>query len=56
MGHGDISATMVYVHHVPQVVAAERLSRMVAGEEFVSRNMSRREGKPDQVRTTQTAA
>jgi integrase len=26
MGHADISTTMVYVHHVPQVDAAERLS------------------------------
>ncbi len=26
MGHADIATTMVYVHHVPQVDAAERLS------------------------------
>jgi hypothetical protein len=56
MGHADISTTMVYVHHVPQVNAAERLSRVVAGEEFVSRNVSRTEDKSDQLRSTQTAA
>jgi integrase len=26
MGHADIATTMIYVHHVPQVDAAERLS------------------------------
>jgi len=26
MGHADISTTMIYVHHVPQVDAAEKLS------------------------------
>ena len=31
MGHADISTTMVYVHHVPQHDAAERLGRVVAG-------------------------
>jgi integrase len=30
MGHSDISTTMIYVHHVPQVGAADRLSRIVA--------------------------
>ena len=30
MGHADISTTMIYVHHVPQVDAADRLSRLVA--------------------------
>lgn len=29
MGHADIQTTMVYVHHVPAVDAAERLSRAV---------------------------
>jgi site-specific recombinase XerD len=33
MGHADISTTMIYVHHVPQVDAAERLSRLVATSE-----------------------
>lgn len=31
MGHADISTTMVYVHHVPQHDAADRLSRLVDG-------------------------
>jgi integrase len=31
MGHADIQTTMIYVHHVPQHDAAERLSRTVAG-------------------------
>jgi integrase len=31
MGHVDVQTTMIYVHHVPQVDAAERLSRLVAG-------------------------
>ena len=43
MGHADISTTMVYVHHVPQVDAAERLSAVVAGEDFLSRTLSRNE-------------
>jgi integrase len=29
MGHADISTTMIYVHHVPQVGAAEKLSALV---------------------------
>ena len=32
MGHADIQTTMTYVHHVPQVDAAERLTRLVATE------------------------
>jgi integrase len=27
MGHADIATTMIYVHHVPQHDAADRLSR-----------------------------
>ncbi len=30
MGHADIATTMVYVHHVPQVDAADRLSKALA--------------------------
>ena len=30
MGHADVATTMIYVHHVPQVAAADRLSRLVA--------------------------
>ena len=32
-GHADISTTMIYVHHVPQVDAAEKLTRLVAGND-----------------------
>ena len=31
MGHADIATTMIYVHHVPQVDAAERLSTALRG-------------------------
>jgi integrase len=30
MGHADVSTTMIYVHHVPQMDAADRLSQVVA--------------------------
>jgi integrase len=30
MGHADIQTTMIYVHHVPKVTAADELSRAVA--------------------------
>jgi hypothetical protein len=30
MGHADIQTTMLYVHHVPQADAAEKLSRLVS--------------------------
>jgi hypothetical protein len=30
MGQADIQTTMIYVHHVPKVTAAEELSRAVA--------------------------
>jgi integrase len=29
MGHADIATTMIYVHHVPQNDAAEKLSRVL---------------------------
>ncbi len=29
MGHADIATTMIYVHHVPQHDAADRLGRLV---------------------------
>ena len=29
MGHADIQTTMIYVHHVPQHDAAERLSQLL---------------------------
>jgi integrase len=33
MGHADIATSMIYVHHVPQVDAADRLSRLVSEAE-----------------------
>jgi hypothetical protein len=32
MGHADIQTTMIYVHHVPQHDAADRLGRLVAAQ------------------------
>ena len=32
MGHADIQTTMIYVHHVPKVEAADTLSRLVDAE------------------------
>ena len=29
MGHADIQTTMIYIHHVPQHDAAERLSKLL---------------------------
>lgn len=44
MGHADISTTMIYVHHVPQHDAAERLGRAIASaDEVVSQDVSRNE-------------
>lgn len=31
MGHADIATMMIYVHHVPQLDAADRLSKALAG-------------------------
>jgi integrase len=35
MGHADIATTMIYVHHVPQHDAADKLTRLVEGAEGV---------------------
>ena len=32
MGHADVATTMIYVHHVSKVDAADRLSALVAAE------------------------
>jgi integrase len=32
MGHADIQTTMRYVHHVPKTDAAQRLGRLLDGE------------------------
>ncbi len=36
MGHADIATTMIYVHHVPQLDAAEKLSRALVGSKPAS--------------------
>jgi len=33
MDHADIATTMIYVHHVPQDDAADKLTKVVAGAE-----------------------
>lgn len=33
MGHADIATTMIYVHHVPQLDAADKLSRALEAVE-----------------------
>lgn len=46
MGHADIQTTMIYVHHVPKVQAADELSRAVdaaMGSEIVAPNVARTE-------------
>ena len=35
MGHADIATTMIYVHHVPQHDAADKLGALVAKTESV---------------------
>ena len=37
MGHADIQTTMLYVHHVPRIDAAEKLSKLVEAAETVPR-------------------
>jgi integrase len=32
MGHADIATTMIYVHHVPQNDAADKLSRLLEAQ------------------------
>ena len=41
MGHADIATTMIYVHHVPQVDAAVRLSKALAASATDPREASR---------------
>ncbi len=48
MGHADISTTMIYVHHVPQHDAADRLSRIVAGSgDFLDQSVSREKSRTE---------
>jgi integrase len=44
MGHSSIDTTMVYVHHVPQHDAADKLSRLVAGADNAPTAIPGREG------------
>lgn len=46
MGHQDIQTTMIYVHHVPQHDAADKLSKLLEGDsaEVVRRTLDAREG------------
>ncbi|MBN1527580.1 MAG: site-specific integrase [Thermoleophilaceae bacterium] len=60
MGHKDISTTMVYVHHVPQHEAADRLGQVVeaATDPFagnVSPNVSRTEENSAVLSATRSA-
>jgi len=41
MGHADISTTMIYVHHVPQHDAADRLSARLASSSAPARALDR---------------
>ena len=36
MGHADIATTMIYVHHVPQNDAADKLSRLLEAQTAAS--------------------
>jgi integrase len=41
MGHANIDTTMLYVHHVPQHDAADKLSALVTAAESVDPIMDR---------------
>ena len=41
MGHANIDTTMLYVHHVPQHDAADKLSALVTAAEDVHRDVHR---------------
>lgn len=43
MGHADIQTTMIYVHHVPQHDAAERLTAVVSADRGVGEGTFRDE-------------
>jgi integrase len=50
MGHADIQATMVYVHHVPQHDAADRLSHLVdAAEDPLEKTVSPTVSRTEQI-------
>jgi len=45
MGHADIATTMIYVHHVPQHDAADRLYRLVDGTPAGTRWVPKRQNR-----------
>jgi hypothetical protein len=48
MGHADIATTMIYVHHVPQIDAADKLSDLVtAAQNPVSGHARDTTSEPD---------
>ncbi len=55
MGHADIQTTMRYVHHVPRVDAAERLSQVVAAQLTLSPIVSPTPHISDELRGPQAA-
>jgi hypothetical protein len=55
LGHADIQTTMIYVHHVTQLDAADRLSRLVAAAEDVPRLRSTLGHVRDMVAETEEA-
>jgi integrase len=53
MGHANIDTTMIYVHHVPQHDAADRLGALVAQAESVPPNVPRTGVMPPQPSATE---
>jgi integrase len=53
MGHANIETTMIYVHHVPQHDAADKLSRLVTSAESVPRTVPRTADMPPQLSATE---
>ncbi len=58
MGHADIQTTMVYVHHVPQNDAADKLSRLLEArmEEEVGCEMGAKSGSGEEGADPETPA
>jgi len=55
MGHADIQTTMRYIHHVPRVDAAERLSQVVAAQLSLSPTLSPTPQISEELREPQAA-
>jgi integrase len=47
MGHRDIQTTMRYVHHVPKTDAAQRLGRLLDGENLAPNLVPSAQGSPE---------